>query len=110
MFSEEVVERMRRDIALEVKVVDVRGQRQATVAFTIEYIGLVPETVAQVTNRLASLYIEENQKVRERQAAGTAEFLRVQLRDTKARLDAPFREDLVAIRDRDLGELVEQIT
>jgi protein tyrosine kinase modulator len=108
MFPEEVVERMRRDIALEVKGVDVRGQRHATVAFTIGYIGLVPETVAQVTNRLASLYIEENQKVRERQAAGTAEFLRVQLRDTKDRLDAQERR-VSEFKVRHLGELPQQM-
>jgi polysaccharide biosynthesis transport protein len=108
MFPEEVVERMRRDIALEVKGVDVRGQRHATVAFTIGYLGLVPETVAQVTNRLASLYIEENQKVRERQAAGTAEFLRVQLRDTKDRLDAQERR-VSEFKGRHLGELPQQM-
>ena len=108
MFPEEVVERMRRDIALEVKGVDVRGQRQATVAFTIGYIGLVPETVAQVTNRLASLYIEENQKVRERQAAGTAEFLRVQLRETKDRLDTQERQ-VSEFKRRHLGELPQQM-
>jgi polysaccharide chain length determinant protein (PEP-CTERM system associated) len=108
MFPEEVVERMRRDITLEVKGVDVRGQRQTTVAFTIGYIGLVPQTVAQVTNRLASLYIEENQKVRERQAAGTAEFLRVQLRDTKDRLDAQERQ-VSEFKRRHLGELPQQM-
>jgi succinoglycan biosynthesis transport protein ExoP len=108
LFPEEVVDRMRRDIALELKGVDVRGQRQATVAFTIGYTGLVPETVAEVTNTLASFYIEENQKVRERQAAGTAEFLRVQLGETKKRLDEQERQ-VSAFKRRYLGQLPQQM-
>ena len=43
--------------------------------------------MAVVTNTLASFYIEENLKVRERQATGTAEFLKVQLAETRKRLD-----------------------
>jgi polysaccharide chain length determinant protein (PEP-CTERM system associated) len=108
LFPEDVVDRMRRDIALELKGVDVRGQRQATVAFTIGYTGLVPETVAQITNTLASFYIEENQKVRVRQAAGTAEFLRVQLQDTKDRLDTQERR-VSEFKRRYLGELPQQM-
>src|SRR2546429_6397463 len=85
--SEEVIERMRRDTKLELKGVEVKGARQATVAFTISYQGSDPGTVSLVTNTLASFYIEENLKARERQATGTAEFLRVQLGETKKRLD-----------------------
>ena len=85
--SEEVIERMRKDIKLELKGVDVRGARQATVAFTISYQGSDPATVSLVTNTLASFYIEENLKARERQATGTAQFLKVQLEETKKRLD-----------------------
>ena len=40
-----------------------------------------------MTNTLASFYIEENLKVREKQAAGTADFLKVQLAEVKGRLD-----------------------
>jgi succinoglycan biosynthesis transport protein ExoP len=108
LFPEEVVERMRRDIGFELKGVDVRGARQATVAFTIAYTGLVPDIVAQVTNTLASFYIDENQKVRERQAAGTAEFLRVQLQDTKERLDTQERR-VSDFKRRHLGELPQQM-
>src|SRR5256885_15629042 len=37
--SEEVIGRMRKDIKLELKGAEVRGQREATVAFTISYQG-----------------------------------------------------------------------
>src|SRR5262249_32972976 len=86
--TEELVERMRKDIKLELKTTTGKeGYRSATTAFTISYRGPDPQTVAQVTNSLASFYIEENLKVRERQATGTAEFLKVQLTDTRKRLD-----------------------
>src|SRR3989441_13186701 len=85
--SEEGIERMRKDIQLELKGVEGNGARQATVAFTISYQGSEPATVSLVTNTLASFYIEENLKARERQATGTAELLKVQLGETTKRLD-----------------------
>src|SRR5437879_9740629 len=83
---EDVIERMRGDIKLELKGVEVRGQRQATVAFTISYQGGDANTVSLVTNTLASFYIEENLKVRERLSSGTADFLKVQLAETRKKL------------------------
>src|SRR2546425_4177132 len=106
--SEEVIERMRRDIKLELKGVEVKGARQATVAFTISYQGSEPGTVSLVTNTLASFYIEENLKARERQATGTAEFLRVQLGETKKRLDEQ-EQRVSAFKRRYLGELPQQM-
>lgn len=105
---EEVIERMRNDIKLELKGVDVKGQRQATVAFTLSYLGSSPQTVALVTNTLASFYIEENLKVRERQATGTADFLRVQLEETKKRLD-DLERGVSEFKRRYLGELPQQM-
>ena len=106
--SEEVIVRMRGDIKLELKGVEARGQSQATVAFTISYQGSDPQTVALVTNTLASFYIEENLKVRERQASGTAEFLRVQLDGTKKRLDDQ-EQRVSQFKRRHLGELPQQM-
>jgi len=106
--AEEVIERMRGDIKLELKRVEARGQREATVAFAIKYLGSPPQTVAQVTNTLASFYIEENLKVRERQATGTAEFLKVQLEETKKRLDEQERQ-VSEFKRRYLGELPQQM-
>ena len=84
-----VVERMRRDIQLELKGIDQpMSGRTAMIAFTISYSGRRPDTVAVVANALAGLYVEENTKIREGQAAGTAEFLRTQLADAKRELDA----------------------
>ena len=85
--NEEVLDRMRRDIQLEVRSAEAKGDRRATIAFALSYRGRDPQTVALVTNTLASFYIEENLKARERQATGTTEFLRAQISQTKKRLD-----------------------
>jgi succinoglycan biosynthesis transport protein ExoP len=105
---EEVVERMRRDIRLELKSVEQKeDRRNATISFALSYDGRNPETVAQVTNTLASFYIEENLRVREKQAAGTAEFLQFQRGEVKKRLDE--QEARVSeFKKRYMGELPQQ--
>lgn len=106
---EEVVERMHSDIKLELKETDTKvPQRQATVAFAISYRGHDPQTVALVTNTLASFYVEENLKARERQAVGTAEFLKVQLAGTRKRLDE-LEGRVSDFKRRHLGELPQQM-
>src|SRR5438093_13785437 len=102
--SEEVIKRMRGDIKLELKGIELKGASQATVAFTISYQGSEPGTVSLVTNTLASFYIEENLKARERQATGTAEFLKVQLEETKKRLDDQ-EQRVSEFKRRSLGEV-----
>jgi polysaccharide chain length determinant protein (PEP-CTERM system associated) len=107
---EQVIERMRADIKLELKAVEMKGQREreATVAFTVSYQGRDAATVALVANTLASFYIEENLKAGERQAAGTAEFLSAQLVETKKRLDEQ-EQRVSAFKRRHLGELPQQM-
>src|SRR5256886_6115327 len=105
--SEEVIERMRGDIKLELKGVQVRGASQATVAFTVSYQGNEPGTVSLVTNTLASFYIEENLKARGRQATGTAEFLKVELGETRQRLDDQ-QQRLREFNRRHLVEMAQQ--
>jgi polysaccharide chain length determinant protein (PEP-CTERM system associated) len=105
---EEVIERMRKDIKLELKGIQVRGQREATVAFAISYQGSDRDTVSLVANTLASFYIEENLKARERLATGTADFLKVQLEETKKRLDGQ-EQRVSEFKRRHLGELPQQM-
>lgn len=106
--NEEVVARMRRDIQLELKGTELKGRQSATVAFALSYRGLDPQVVALVTNTLVSFYIEENLKAREQQATGTAEFLKVQVTETKKRLDEQERR-VSEFRKRYLGELPQQM-
>ena len=66
-----------RDISVQV----VKGD-----AFRVSYIGRDPRTVMKVTERLASLFIEENLRDREVLAEGTNQFLEAQLEDARRRL------------------------
>ncbi|MBI4609193.1 MAG: hypothetical protein HY726_09300 [Candidatus Rokubacteria bacterium] len=84
---EHIVERMRRDIKLELKQVEHTVGRGATVAFALSYRGRDPQKVANVANTLASFYIEENWKIRGRQATETTEFFKVQLDEMRKRLE-----------------------
>ena len=106
--TEELVERMRKDIKLELKTTDTKGRPSATTAFALSYLGPDPRTVALVTNTLASLYIEENLKLRERQSAGTANFLKVQLDETRKRLDE-LEARVSEFKRRHMGELPQQM-
>lgn len=105
---EAVVEQMRRDIRLDLRGSEKNpGERRATIAFSVSYLGGEPQTVAQVTNTLASFFVEENLKVRERQATGTAEFLKVQLEQVKGRLDEQEKR-VSAFKKRYVGELPQE--
>ncbi len=90
---EAALDEMRKDILLEPKAVEQSGGRAATtVGFGLTFRGSDPKVVADVTNALAALYVERNTKIRERQAAGTAEFLKAQLVEMKAKLDEQERK------------------
>jgi polysaccharide chain length determinant protein (PEP-CTERM system associated) len=106
--NEEILERMRRDIRLDIRSADPRGRQSVTVAFALSYRGRDPQTVALVTNTLASFYIEENLKARERQASGTTEFLKVQLTGTAKRLDEQERQ-VSEFKRRYLAEMPQQM-
>jgi polysaccharide chain length determinant protein (PEP-CTERM system associated) len=84
---EEVVDKMKRDIRLEVKNVEETSGHRAPVAFTLSYRGRDPQTTATVTNTLASFFVEANWKDRGRQATETAGFFKVQLDELKKRLE-----------------------
>lgn len=72
--------------------IDVKTTTSAPPARTLEAISVSftaqsAAVAASVSNRLASLFIEENLKVREQQVVGTAEFFQSQLQKAKQELD-----------------------
>jgi len=82
---EEIVEKMRESVSLEMidtQVADKRTGRQAvvTIAFKLSFEGENPEKVQRVANVLASLYLEENLKNRENKAKTTSGFLEGELK------------------------------
>ncbi len=95
-------------ITLMQKKIEVQlPSREREGYFSISYIGKNPKVVAQVTNKLASLFIEENLKLREQQAQGTTEFLAIELRATKSKLEEQ-EKSLTEFKRKFLGELPEQ--
>jgi polysaccharide chain length determinant protein (PEP-CTERM system associated) len=77
-------------------------------AFSISYEGEEPRTVMLVTNKLASLFIEENLKVREMQAESTSEFISKELSRVEESL-AKKEQDLRNFRERNMGQLPQQL-
>jgi succinoglycan biosynthesis transport protein ExoP len=106
--TDEVIRRMRRDIQLERKGVDLAWGRTATVAFALSFHGRDPDTIAAVTNEIASFYVAENTKIRERQAMGTTELLQRQLSEMQGKLDKHERR-VNEFKLRHIGELPEQV-
>jgi polysaccharide chain length determinant protein (PEP-CTERM system associated) len=99
----EHVDRMRQSIEINV----LGGRRQKN-AFTISYSGKDPNTVMSVTNALASLFIEENLKVRERQAEGTSEFLTKELTAVEKELKE-VEGNLKSFKEKHNGSLPDQL-
>jgi polysaccharide chain length determinant protein (PEP-CTERM system associated) len=104
---EAVVERMRKDIDLRLEGVQAGG-RNATIAFTISYSGRDPATTADVANRLAAFYVEENMRSREQQAQRTADFLARQVEGLRTELEQQESRTTDFVR-RHNGELPQQL-
>ncbi len=102
---EDVIEDMRKDI--KVTTVDDRLRRNIQ-AFTIAYEGNDPQTVMKVTNKLASLFIEQNLRVREQLVEGTAEFLEHELVKVKEQLDLQEKQ-ISEYKMKYMGEMPAQV-
>ena len=96
---EDVVEKMRKDIAVDT----VKGD-----AFTVSYTSGDARTAMKVTERLASMFIEENLRDREVMAEGTDQFLESQLDDARHNLIEDEKK-LEEYRKKYSGELPSQL-
>jgi polysaccharide chain length determinant protein (PEP-CTERM system associated) len=77
---EKLIERIRRDIHMDMisaDVVDPRrgGVVKATIAFSVAFENSSPKLASRVANDLVSLFLRENLETRKQLAAGSAEFL-----------------------------------
>ena len=79
-----------------------------TVSFTLKYTGDSAKTAADVTNAIASFYVQQNDSMRSQSAMGTLQFMRQQLGDAKAQLD---RQDAAISQytSRYTGQLPQQV-
>ena len=103
---EDVIAKMTGDIDVSM---ESGGGGQDLEAFRITYSGKEPRLVAQVTNELATLFIDENLKAREQQATGTTEFLTNQLEETRKDLEKQ-EAKLKDFKLKHIGEMPEQQT
>lgn len=103
MIMEDVIQLMRSEINI-----DIPQRNESTAAFRVSYVGNDARTVMRVTERLTSLFIEENLKDRERLAEGTDQFLDTQLQEARNRLIEQEKK-LEAYRRQHSGELPSQV-
>lgn len=103
--ADELVERMRNDIEIEL----VRSpDRDQLTSFNIFYQSRYPRTAQEVTSELTNLFISENLEVRQQQSENTTKFLEDQLeaaRKTLTEQEQKVRE----FKDKYLGELPGQV-
>ncbi len=104
MTREELVARMRKDIDTPLE----KGWgRERPGAFRVAYQGRNPAVVAAVANCLGNLFVEENSRSRQEQAAGASEFMERELREAKKRLEGQ-EGRLSAYKLQYNGELPQQ--
>ncbi|MEW6184390.1 MAG: XrtA system polysaccharide chain length determinant [Thermodesulfobacteriota bacterium] len=101
MPMEAVVEAMRGYIK-----VDVPDNPRERNHFTISYEGKDPKMVAAVTNKLASLFVDENLRIREQQSQGTTEFLASEVKTNKEKVDQA-QQKIIEFKKRHINELPE---
>ncbi|MEN6318128.1 MAG: GNVR domain-containing protein [Syntrophaceae bacterium] len=103
--NEEIVALMRENIKVELPT---KKKEEDKGSFTISYISKDANVATIVANRLASLFIEENLKIREQQAVGTTEFLSNEAAMAKAKLDQ-MDKAVAEYKMRFMGQLPQQL-
>ena len=114
---DELVDKMRKDTKIEFVGTDDRAPSRSStsrdrdqkqmVAFGVSYTATNPTISMQVANTLAELYVDENVKLRERQAIGTSDFLEKQLSEVRKKLGDQEKR-ITDFKERHMGELPEQ--
>jgi len=106
MIMEDVIEQMRRDITLNVNT--NRNRRDQASSFNVSFESPDARTAMRVTERLASLFVQENLEDRELLADQTNQFLQGQLEEARRRL-LEHEKKLQDFRQRNNGQLPDQV-
>ena len=104
---ETALDQTRRDIQIETTGPEQVNGRTKTVAFRLIYTGEDRDTVAAVTNALASFYVAQNDRMRTEEATRTAAFLNGRLIDAKKELDH-YEENVRAFTAQHVVDLPQQ--
>ena len=84
------------------------GGRDGIESFRLGYVDASPERAQRIANRLATVFVEENSKVKTQQAENTSEVLAQQLRSSQERL-ARLQEQLRLKKQANMGRLPDQM-
>ncbi|MBW4027389.1 XrtA system polysaccharide chain length determinant [Acidipila rosea] len=100
-----VVRSMQKDITVDV----IRGSnaQNPVDGFKISYTAATPQIAQMVTKKIADLFIQENLRVRDRDAQGTSLFINDQLAKVREQLQAK-EEQIKAFKAAHMGALPEQ--
>lgn len=104
VITEEAISRMRSNIEVRTTV----ARNNNIEAFSVSFQGRDPVMVMNVTNELASLFIEENLKIREQMVEGTTEFLDNELKNLKETLERQ-EARIGEFKRMNMGELPQQL-
>lgn len=104
---ESAIEALRKTIKVETAGTSTHKGKSVE-AVTISFAHEEPVTAMKVTAKLASLFIEENLKVREQLVTGVTDFIGQELQDVKKGLEA--KEELISrYKTKYVGRLPEQM-
>ena len=113
--DERKVARLQKRVSIAFPSERVRGQYLPTTSIQIAYRDQNPELAQKITARLASLFIEQDNRAREDKVFGTAEFLEAELKkvaeqlkqseDTMRQLKQRYRYDLPSQQESNLRTL-----
>jgi polysaccharide biosynthesis transport protein len=98
------VERMRKDIDIEL----VRDAHNQITAFNVSFTSRDPHLAQQVTSELTNLAINENLEVRQQQSEGTTQFLEDQLESARKSL-AEQEDRIREFKGQHVGEMPGQL-
>jgi uncharacterized protein involved in exopolysaccharide biosynthesis len=109
--TEEILERMRKDIKLDLVTADVIDRRSgsktsAAIAFTLSYDSENADKAQKVANELVSLYLNENLKNRQQQVAETSTFLSGEAERLSKHI-SEIEARLAAFKKKNMGRLPE---
>lgn len=103
LLMEDVIDSVKRKVQIKVS-----RDKQGTDTFSISYTDSKPVRAMEITNALASNFIEADLVERESAAAGTNTFLEGELENVRKRLIEK-EDELKAYRQQFMGELPEQL-
>lgn len=104
---EDLVERLRKSVEVDL-VQPMQGSiNRQPPGFHVSVTFSDPRLAQQICTEITSMFMEQNVKRREQQAADTTQFLSEQLEEAKAKLDEQDRK-LAEFKSRNLGILPEQ--